>query len=170
MNTLIRHYVRLVLLRAAPQDLPASAVLQKILVVLYFILAFINTSSINNLTHSIIHSIVDLSMLFLFTHILLRDKKQRVNQTFNSFIGASLVIGVVHTLGTVMFSVDQDPQNISNMARLIFFIIFVWVIVVYAHIIRHAVEVSMSAASSISLIYIVLNVMVLVSVSGLLKA
>ena len=169
MTAFILHYVKLTLLRAAPQDMPASSVLQKILIILYFLLSILNAESINNLLHTLVHGIIDLLMLFVFTYLLLRENKQRINQTFNSFLGVGLVIGVVHTIGVGLFSVNQDPQSISDLARIIFFIIFIWVIVVYAHIIRHAAEVNMAVASCIGLIYIVLNVMMLVSISELLK-
>ncbi len=170
MSTLIQHYLKMSILKSAPQDLPASSVLQLILITLYFILALINTSSINNLSNSMIHSIVDLAMLFLFAHVLLRDKKQRINQTLNAFIGVGLIIGVIHTVSSVLLPSSQDPQDLSAITQLIFFIIFIWVVVVYGHIIRHATETNMVVACSISLIYIVLNVMVLVSIAEFLKA
>ena len=170
MTAILRHYVKLVLLRAAPQDMPASASLLKILVLLYLILAIVNTSSVNGISYSLIASVIDLAMLFIFTHLILRNKKYRFNQTFSSFMGVGLVIGVVHALSLAMFSIDQDPQNMSEFVRLIFFVIFIWVVVVYSHIIRHAADTSMAVASCISLAYIVLNVMMLVSVSELLKA
>lgn len=170
MTAIIHHYVRLALLKAAPQDMPASSVLQMVLIFFYFILALINTSSINKISYSLIHSMLDLAMLFVFAHVLLRDKKQRINQTLNAFIGVGLVIGVLHTLSALVVPVSQDPQNISAFAQLIFFVIFIWVVVVYGHIIRCATEINMSVACAISLGYIVLNVMVLVSVSEFLKA
>ena len=170
MQAILQHYVKLALFKAGPQDMPASSILQMILIFSYFLLAIINTSSINTLSHSLIHSIVDLMMLFLFTYLLLRDKKQRINQTFNAFLGVGLVIGIIHTVSTLLFPISQDSQNISQSAQIIFFILFLWVIVVYGHIIRHATETSMIVACCISLIYIVLNVMMLVSISEILKA
>ena len=104
-----------------------------------------------------IHGVIDIAMLFLFTYLLLRHKKQRINQTFNAFLGVGLLIGLVHTMSTMVFSIDQQTQNIPVTAQLIFFVIFIWVIVVYGHIIRHATETSMAIASCISLVYIVLQ-------------
>jgi len=169
MSAIIHHYLRLVLLKASPQDMPASSVLLMILVFFYFILALINASSINNISSSLLHSVIDIAMLFIFTHVLLRDKKQRINQTLNAFIGVGLVIGILHTLSSLFTSANQDPQDVSMLTQLIFFMIFIWVVVVYGHIIRCATEVNMSVACAISLGYIILNVMVLVSLSGFLK-
>ena len=162
--------MKLALLKAGPQDLPASHMLQKLLIIFYFLFAALNTSSMQTLSLSLIHGLADIVMLFLFTYLLLRDKKQRVNQTFNAFLGVGLVIGVIHMVSTVFFPVNQDAQNISSIAQIIFFVIFLWVIVVYGHIIRHATETTMGIACCISLAYIVLNVMMLVSISDWLKA
>jgi len=170
MIAIIQHYVRLALLKAKPQEMPASSLLQMLLIFSYFVLALINTSSINKIPYSLLHSLIDLGMLYLFANVLLKDKKERINQTLNAFIGVGLVIGVLHTMSTFVVPVSQDANQISGVAQILFFIIFIWVVVVYGHIIQHATETNMAVSCAIGLIYIILNVMVLVSFSEYLKA
>lgn len=169
MLAILQHYFKMTLLKSAPQDLPASSFLSVILIALYFILALLNATR-GNFSQALIHNLVDLVMLIVFTYVLLAGKYQRVNQTLNAFLGVALIIGVIHTLSSVLSPSSQQPENLSVLTQLIFFVIFVWVVVVYGHIIRHATETSMGVACAISLIYIVLNVMVLVSLAEFLKA
>lgn len=169
MGSIIQYYVKLALLQAQPQDMPASYMLQKMLILFYFIFVVINTLAVHEIWQSVLHGAIDLAMLALFTYLLLKDKKQRFNQAFNALLGVSLMIGIVHALVSVLFSIDVSSQEIPAVAQLIFFIIFIWVVIVYGHIIKHAVEINMPAAISISLIYIVLNVLMLLSISQLLK-
>jgi len=170
MKSVLQHYIKLALLKAEPQDMPASNVLQAILIFLYIIFAVINTSSMYQIWQGLLHGVIDIMLLALFAYIIVRSNKARFNQTLNAFLGVSLVVGLVHAVSTLFIPMGPQVHEIPELAQIIFFIIFIWVIVVYGHIIRYAADVGMAVATTISLFYIILNVMILVSLSGLLKA
>jgi len=169
MKYIFQHYIRLALLRASPQDCPSSYVLQKILICLYLTLSILNSLAIYSFARGAVHSVLDLIILYLFTRLILRGKRERVNQTFDAFLGVGVLIGVLHTLCAYIFIVDQNTQDISGFGKAIFFFIFIWIIVAYGHIVKHAAEINLASGISISLGYTLLNAMILLSISDMLR-
>ena len=161
MKQIFSYYLNMALLNAKPQDCPVSRVLQTILIILYIILSVLNALSLYDIKHGLVHSLIDLSILFAFTRLLLRTKPQRIHQTFNAFLGVGLCIGLMQTLGAYTFIAGADEKTISDSGRIFFFSIFVWIIITYGHIVRHAIEVSLVTGISISLAYILISVFVL---------
>ena len=161
------YYLSMALLNAKPQDCPVSRVLQTILIILYIILSVLSALSLYNIKHGLLHSLIDLSILFVFTQLLLRAKPQRINQTFNAFLGVGLCIGLIQALGAYTFIGGADEKIISDSGRIFFFSIFVWIVIAYGHIVRHAIEVSLVTGVSISLAYILISVFVLHIISQL---
>lgn len=169
MQYIIQHYIRLAFLSAKPQDCPFSLTLQKILICIYLLMSIINALAIYEVSRGAIYSVVDIILLYMFTKIILRGKKERFNQTFNAFLGVGIFIGLLHTICSYSFIVDQNTQMISGFGRSLFFVIFIWLIIAYGHIVRHAAELNFSAGLSISLGYTLLNAMLLVSISEMLR-
>ncbi len=169
MQYIIQHYIRLAFLSAKPQDCPFSLALQKILICFYLLMSIINALAIYEVSRGAIYSVVDIILLYMFTKIILRGKKERFNQTFNAFLGVGIFIGLLHTICSYSFIVDQNTQMISGFGRSLFFVIFIWLIIAYGHIVRHAAELNFSAGLSISLGYTLLNAMLLVSISEMLR-
>ncbi|MDW3096417.1 MAG: hypothetical protein R8G33_12150 [Gammaproteobacteria bacterium] len=169
MKYIIEHYIRLAFLSAKPQDCPLSLALQKVLICLYLFLSIINALAIYEVSSGAVYSVVDLILLYVFTKLILRGKKERFNQTFNAFLGVGIFIGLLHTICSYSFIVDQNTQMISALGKSLFFIIFIWIIIAYGHIVRHAAELNFSAGLSISLGYTLLNAMLLVSISEMLR-
>lgn len=165
MRHIFLYYFRMATLRANPQDGPGSKALQTVLIVFYIVLSVINALSLYDVTRGFFHSIIDLGILFVFTLLLLRTQPQRVRQTFNAFLGVGLCIGLIHTICSYSFISGEDEKTISDLGRIFFFIIFVWIIVAYGHIVRHAIEVNLAAGASISLAYTLINAFVLLTLS-----
>ncbi len=169
MKYIIEYYIRLALLSAKPQDGPSSYVFQKILICFYLGLSILNALAIYGFSRSAVHGGLDLILLYMFTRLILRDKKECINQTFNAFLGVSVFIGVLHTIFSYTFIVDQDTQTISDLGKILFLLVFIWIVIAYGHIVRHAAELNLAVGVSISLGYTVLNAMMLLSISEMLK-
>jgi hypothetical protein len=169
MKYIIQHYIGLAFLKLSPQDCPSSDVLQKMLICLYLSLSVLSALVIYGFARGAILSVVDLILLYMFTRLILRDKKQRVNQTFNAFLGVGILIGLPHALCSYAFIVDQNTQDISGLGKILFLLIFIWIVIAYGHIVRHAAEIKLSSGISISLGYTLLNGMMLLSISGMLR-
>jgi hypothetical protein len=169
MKYIIEYYIRLALLSAKPQDGPSSYVFQRILICLYLGLSILNALAIYGFSRGAIHGVLDLILLYMFTRLILRDKKERINQTFNAFLAVGVVIGLLHTISSYVFIVDQNTQAISGIGKILFLLIFIWIIIAYGHIVRHAAELTLAAGISISLGYTLLNAMMLLSISEMLR-
>jgi hypothetical protein len=169
MKYIIQHYIRLALLKASPQDCPSSYASLKVLMGIYLALSILNALAIYGIAVGAILGVVDLILLYMFTRLILRDKKERVNQTFNAFLGVGVLIGLIHTTCFYAFILDQNTQSISGVGKIVFFLIFIWIIIAYGHIVRYAAELNLAAGISISLGYTLLNAMMLLSISEMLR-
>lgn len=169
MKYIIEYYIRLALLRAKPQDCPSSSAFQMILICLYLGLSILNALVIYGFTKGAIHGVLDLILLYVFTRLILRGKRERVNQTFNAFLGVGVVIGLLHTICSYVFIVGQSTKEISDVGKILFLLIFIWIIIAYGHIVRHAAELNLPSGISISLGYTMLNAMMLLSISEMLR-
>ncbi|MFK7794573.1 MAG: hypothetical protein AB8B89_04420 [Gammaproteobacteria bacterium] len=169
MKYILEYYIRLALLSAKPQDCPSSKAFRIILIYLYLGLSILNALLIYGFTKGAIHGVLDLILLYIFTRLILRGKKERINQTFNAFLGVGVVIGFLHTICSYVFIVDQNVKDISSVGRLLFFLMFIWIIIAYGHIVRHAADLNLSSGISISLGYRLLNAMMLLSISEMLR-
>ncbi len=168
MRYLIKYYFRMAFLQAEPQECPPSRVWQAILILLYVLLSIINALALYGVWRGFVHSILDIAILYLFTHLLLRNKKERIHQTFNAFLGVGICIGLIHTFCSYSFIEDQSQQTISDLGKLFFFSIFIWVVIAYGHIIHHASGSNFAAGVSISLGYTLINAIILLSLSEML--
>lgn len=168
MKFIIEYYARMALLNTKPQDYRSSQSLRATLIAIYMVLSVVNALALYGLWRGVIHSLLDLVILYMFTQILLRNKRERVNQTFNAFLGVGICIGVLHTICSFVFIVDQNQQTISDLGKILFFIIFIWIVVAYGHIVRHASELNLATGISISLGYTLVNAIMLISASQLI--
>lgn len=164
MQNLIQFYFRLTLLKVKPQDCPASTPL--LLFVAYFLVSFVNTLAVYGFSRSVVQSIVDLAVLWFFTKFLLSKHKERIPQTLNAFLGAGIIIGVIHTFFSYSMITDRELAEISQATKLIFFAIFIWVVTIYGHIIRHAIEVTLPTGISIALGYVMISIIVISSIAN----
>ena len=164
MRYLIQFYSRLVFLQVKPQDCPPSEQLRLFLLVTYFLLSIFNSLAVYDIGQGAVHTVVDIAVLYLFTHVLLSTRKERILQTLNAFLGAGIIIGLVHTIFSYALIEDRSQESVSETGTLIFFTIVIWLIVVYGHIVRHAAEVSLPAGISISLGYTIINAIFILTV------
>ena len=165
MRDIFDYYFRMALLRAKPQDCPSSRALQKFLIVIYLLLSIINALALYDVWGAAALSVLDVSLLYVFVLFLLHTKRERTHQTFNAFLGVGILIGLMHTICSYMFILDQDPRAISGLGRTFFYIVFIWGVLGYGNIVRHSAEVNLATGISISLGYTLLNAMMLLSIS-----
>lgn len=164
MQNFVQFYFQLTLLKVKPQDCPAT--LSSLLFVLYFLVSFINTLAVYEFSRSAVHSAVDLLVLWLFTKLLLAKHQERIPQTLNAFLGAGIIIGVIHTILSYSLISNRELAEISQLAKLTFFVVFIWIVIIYGHIIRHAIDVTLPAGISIALGYVMASIIVISSMAN----
>jgi len=166
MQAIISFYARLTLLRNTPQDGPVSDVLQKLLMTLYLISGTTKSLMFYDMTRSMASSVIDLLFLILFIRVLLASKQQRIHQTLNAMLGVGIILSAVLTVASHNFIVGPDTKTLSSLASIIFFLIFAWVVLVHAHIVRHAMDATLSVGVMISLGYSFVNTIVVMIMLG----
>ncbi|WP_006787769.1 hypothetical protein [Thiorhodospira sibirica] len=144
MTALIRPFFEIIFLRQGPQDLPASRALLALCLLLYILLGIVIASPFYGLQQAIVQSVLEVSLLALLVWLLLRLRGMaaRFTQTLTAFSGAGVLLGlltlplVYSLLGAEARSTEQIPA----LASLTYLLILGWLLGVYGHILRHAMN------------------------------
>lgn len=160
MNALLSYFIDLCLLRAAPQDLPASeplfwlATLVNVLVET-LLLGIDSASS----TLSILEeSLFEMAIMLLTLQIALQwqAKEPRFRQTATAILGSSSLLGML-----IAVVPNFETADFADIALLLLLAIFVWHQVVMGHILRHAFEITLGQGIMASVIYTLMSYLVL---------
>jgi hypothetical protein len=161
--TLTRAFCQLCVFRIGPQDIPASNALLLITAVLNLSLSALINNIQLPLASAVLVAVLELlvlasltsAILFYFAHL------PRLRQTLTALFGSGAVIG-----GTVwvLLSVFEELPNPVRMC------VFLWNLLVMAHVIRHAVSVHIVAAFFMALAYALSLIQLIIFVGRLLSA
>ncbi len=155
---MLKTFIGIGLLRANPQDLPSSPVRMFPVLLAYGLMDVIGVLDTLTLSSALIAAAVDTLMLVAATQLALRWRhfENRIPQTLIALGGSGALLSfMAWTLATLM----QDmlaPQWIWGLFML-------WYILVFGHILRHALSVPLAVGVALSLLYLILSM----SVTGL---
>ena len=143
-------FARLLVLRANPQDLPAEPRLLAAALAAHVcadVLALIDTASWGQ---ALFAAVLDTVLLVALAHtaLLLRGFGARAPQTIAALAGAGALLSIVHWL--LSSAIPVAPLVIGLP-------FLVWFLVVYAHILRHALSVAPAIAFGASLLYMIVS-------------
>ena len=169
MKGLLNHGLRLVTLRDTPAESPSSKVIQRNLLIIYILLAALSIASQFGLAQALVHALFDAAIIFGFTQFLLMKNPERIAQTFNAFLLAGIFIGLLHVLMTTVFINEQTDLTQAPLLSLSFMAIACWMLVVYGHIVRHAIDVKLSSGILISLCLFTLNFLAMIVIAGMVS-
>ena len=159
MQALIFRFFDICILRAGPQDLPSSLFLLRLVVVANITVGIFLNLPTEGFTQSLMISLFNVVVLagFVFAGLRWRDKLARFRQTLIAMMGTNVIIGLL-MLPFVFSLVAAQLEGESAPVALQFFLLFlVWDITVFAHIIRHSLDVRLGYGFVISLGYVVLS-------------
>lgn len=128
-------------LRLKPQDLPASSVLLSLTLLFYIVINGAFSLIQYPVKEAMLLTTMELGLLVALTSSLLYivHYTARITQTLTALIGTNCVLGVFGLpLG---FWIEFSNSDVS-LPVLLFFGLIVWNLLVYAHILRHALAVS----------------------------
>ena len=139
MLEIIRAFVDICLFRRGPQDLPASSFLLYLTLGTYagsnFLLALglqaPITAAMASITGTALLAVLTLSLLYL------HGRAARLRQTLAALAGTGSVIAVL-SLPPIYWLSAPAGEGGRSVPNLLVFALFVWSVVVIAHIIRHA--------------------------------
>ena len=154
---------RICLLRLGPQDLPRSSALLGLTVLVNLVLSLLINQRRLPLTESLILAGLEIAVLAGLTGVLLSafSRAQRLVQTLSALMGSGAMIGLV---ALVMLSVFPALSNGPRIA------IFVWNLLVIAHVLRHALEIQLFLAFLVAIGYAIILIQIVVAVGQMLPS
>ena len=135
MLNIFKPYVDICLLRADPQDLPATQSVLTLSLLAYTATSIALTVTTQSFGSAVVYGLADTLTLAALTYTLLMVRRlpQRLTQTLSALAGTGVVIG--------LFALPL--ALIQNVPPLLLLLITVWSLTVIGHILRHALNVSL---------------------------
>jgi hypothetical protein len=163
VKRLLQFFVELCLLRAGPQDLPASWLLFWLLLPLNLLLGLLLIGdTLGGLDKAFLGALVDLLVMLGWLELLLVFKRhpRRFLQSATALLGSGVLLGLV-TLPLQLALGDRggtgELELLTQTLSLLVLFLMLWSMVVTANVLRHALEVGFSLAMGLSLCYAVLT-------------
>ncbi len=152
-------WIDLCLLRANPQDLPASDFLLG-LTMLAYLAVNVSLSLLSwALPRALAVSLADLLVLsaFAWTALQWRRKPARFRQTLTALTGTGTVLGLLALPMVAGLMAAQRAGGGAGALGLVWLALVVWSVVVLGHILRHALSVSFGTGIALGVLYTVLS-------------
>ncbi|MBA2491442.1 MAG: hypothetical protein ACR2KU_01185 [Gammaproteobacteria bacterium] len=165
MYALIKPFVRLCLLNANPQDLPASTLLLALCLAGYLTITTLIALPVYGFGVSLVQGFIEILLLLAYTQLVLqvRARPERYLQTVTSLAGTGVIIGVLGM--PLIYSLYRSAQagSVSSLTLLSYLLVLGWLLVVYGHIFRQALSIGRPFGVLIGFGYIVLTSIVIES-------
>lgn len=161
MQALIHFFFDLCLLRRAPQDLPASDVLLRLLLVADIATGFL--VGVTGATHPVVSlaqsaAEVGLMLGLLALGLRLSGHPARFNQSATALLGTGVLIGLL-ALAPLAVSPLGDDGGLAVLGSLALLGLLGWSILITGHILRHTFGLSLAQGVGIALAYQVLAIL-----------
>jgi len=160
MYALIKPFVDICLLRADPQDLPASALLLELSIVTYFVVGWLLAMVVYGPGRGLLQTLADLSFLSAYTYLSLRlsAHPERFTQTLTALLGSGALITLAALPLSASLSAAVDAADpVDGVVGVGYLLLMGWLVVVYAHIYRHAFSRGWATGLTLSLGYLLLG-------------
>jgi hypothetical protein len=128
--------INICLLRANPQDLPTSTALTTFALLLYYVADVVTAATFVPFSQALLAAAADTALIVVLALLALslRQLTVRARQTLMALAGCGALLGLVSTLVGSLLPDGVSPFLVSVPSLL-------WLIAVYGHILRHALDV-----------------------------
>jgi hypothetical protein len=158
LSPVVTRLLLLLRLRAGPQDLPASWGLTLFLLAAYIALGIYSARALGG-EDAVARSLAINAVQIIAVVALLQLRKfpERLPQTLSALAGAGLVLGA---LAYALLAQADSAVN-QPLLPLAWFGIFIWSLLVDAHIYRHALSVSMAQGVLVAVLILAASYMLI---------
>ena len=165
MLGIIRYWVAICLLRANPQDLPASGVVLVLSLSCYALISLLVSLGSYGPGDAVQLVLLDLGLLSVFVLALLylQGKAVRIYQTLSALAGAGCLLGALALPLVWFLQPGQSSEQVPRVLSLIWLFLLIWNLLVMAHIMRHALSTSLFVGLGVSLLYALLSMQIIVA-------
>jgi hypothetical protein len=162
MPRLFRIFLDICLLRAGPQDLPYSGWLPGVAVPGYVLVSWLLSVPVYPAAVAFLIALVDLTLLLLFVFSLLSlvGKTARINQTITALTGTGTLLGLVALPLVQILAREPVAEQLAIPASILWLVLFGWSLLVVAHIMRHAMSVSLPVAIGVTVVYVLVAIQI----------
>ena len=159
MIALVRYWMGLCLLRAAPQDGSASAFILVFSLTCYSMVSVLVLTASYGMGDGVRLAFLEVLLLSAYVVLLLSltGKSARVRQTLSALTGAGTLLGIVSFLLVLTQGAVPAGDAPSPLASIAWLSLVFWNLVVSAHIIRHALSTNLLVGFVMSLLYMVIS-------------
>ena len=164
MKRLLDFFIDLCLLRATPQQLPASPVLFWLSVVAELLAGTLLISGARaGVFAALLETLVDVLLLLLLLYLALqaRNLTARFLQSATALLGASALLSLLAMPLLALSSSGGEGSGLAALAALLLLALIIWNMVVLGHILRHALRLSFAIGIALAFAYTSLSYMVL---------
>lgn len=163
MIPLLRFWLDLCLMRAAPQDGPASSLLLAIAACCYFLASAFSLSGSYGLAAAWPIALTELLLLAIFvtTLLYLFGMRARVLQTLSALTGAGCIIGVLSIPLVILTGPVEADTQLPVVLSLAWLALLAWNLGVTASIMRHALSRSFAVGLGVALVYMVISMQII---------
>jgi len=158
MIQLLLQLLRVVVLRSGPQDLPAGWAPAGLMVLIYVALGMLADSMLQLETNSL-RSLLSIALQIMAVTVLLRfgGHFERLPQTITAAAGTGCLFGLISIVLLAQSSGGSLPAGMATL----WLGLFIWSLVVDAHIYRSALSTRMSVGILIAVLLFALNFIVI---------
>ncbi len=153
MFDIINVLFNLCLFKKRPQDLPYSLFFLQLLMAMNLVVSFLIINIRDYWLSALLQSIVGVVLVGVFSWLSLwiGSKTSRFYQTTAALLGADTLIGFFALPATATMILGQG----SWLAFLVMIALIIWHWTIIGHIMRHALEQSLSVSLGLALLYLV---------------
>ena len=160
MTALFNYFFDLCLLRAKPQDLPASSTLLGLVIVANLLVGVLAFSGLyGSVLRALMAGVVE-NLFFLTTLGLLLYFKglfPRFNQSATALLGSSTLLAMILIPLYSMGGSAADHSAMAAITDLCALLLLIWSLMVMGHVLRHAIEVPFGRGIMFALAYFLLS-------------
>jgi len=152
---LVRLFAGICLLRAAPQDLPASRMLLGVTLGLYLLFAWLLAIPAYGQANAVWVALLDTALLIVFIQALLflLARGPRILQTLTAMAGSGSLLGLLALPLVLWGQPSQAEEQVSGLLLYAWLLLLVWNLLVAGHILRHALSTSLGIGVGVALLY-----------------
>ncbi|MET0013918.1 MAG: hypothetical protein ABW088_09725 [Sedimenticola sp.] len=166
MKRLLNVFIDICLLRAGPQDLPASGFLMLWTAVLGLITGtIVIVGDFGGPANALMAQLMDLVLVVVLLRIGLEftGLQARFVQSATALFGTGVMVNLVSMPLQLMIGEDPAASPLGQIGVLLFLFLAVWAIVIIAHILRYTFQITFLGGSALAILYFFL-------INGLVQA
>lgn len=143
----------MLLLKAAPEDLPYSLGLMNRIIFLYLLSGLLVQSGLVEPTLSIGRMVLNIAITMFFTYVVLAslELKARFVQTLSALVGVGIVFNLLAWPLLLQLAADDPAKPVAGISSFLILLLMSWELLVTAHIYKHALNAKMGHAIILSL-------------------